>query len=178
MGIMDELRGGQRKKDFQDFVNRYDQGHPSEGYTDEEVLEKYRDVAHAVPPDQYAQAAQEALARLSPEERAEFVRMLQQRAQARNVPLPERMESNPQDLGSVLTDLHQTPGRLRDLLGGGSAAAPGRGAGAAGAARRARLAHEHAGESARQGRARGNRGDGRQEGHAGLAVGLIGGPNG
>ena len=130
MGIMDELRGGQRKKDFQDFVNRYDQGHPSEGYTDEEVLEKYRDVAHAVPPDQYAQAAQEALARLSPEERAEFVRMLQQRAQARNVPLPERMESNPSDLGSVLTDLHQTPGRLRDLLGGGSAAAPGRGAAA------------------------------------------------
>jgi hypothetical protein len=128
MGIMDELRGGQRKKDFQDFVNRYDQGHPSEGYTDEEVLEKYRDVAHAVPPDQYAQAAQEALARLSPEERAEFVRMLQARAQARNVPLPDRMESNPQDLGSVLTDLHQTPGRLRDLLGGGSAAAPGRGA--------------------------------------------------
>jgi hypothetical protein len=130
MGIMDELRGGQRKKDFQDFVKRYDQGHPSEGYTDEEVLEKYRDVAHAVPPDQYAQAAQEALARLSPEERAEFARMLQERAQARNVPLPERMESNPRDLGSVLTDLHQTPGRLRDLLGGGSSAAPRQGAGA------------------------------------------------
>src|SRR5262245_39021846 len=79
MGIQDELRGGQRKQDFQDFVKRYDQGHPSEGYSDEEVIERYRDVAHAVPPDQYAQAAQEALARLSPEERAEFVRMLQER---------------------------------------------------------------------------------------------------
>jgi hypothetical protein len=129
MGILDDLRGGQRKKDFQDFVNRYDQGHPSEGYSDEEVLQRYKDVAHAVPPDQYARAAQEALARLSPEERAEFVRMLQERAQARNVPLPERMESNPKDLGSVLTDLHQTPGRLRDLLGGGTPA-PGQGAGA------------------------------------------------
>jgi hypothetical protein len=129
MGIMDDLRGGQRKKDFQDFVNRYDQGHPSEGYSDEEVLQRYKDVAHEVPPDQYARAAQEALARLSPEERAEFLRMLQERAQARNVPLPERMESNPKDLGSVLTDLHQTPGRLRDLLGGG-APAPGQGAGA------------------------------------------------
>jgi hypothetical protein len=130
MGIMDELRGGQRKKDFQDFVNRYDQGHPSEGYSDEEVLQRYKDVAHEVPPDQYARAAQEALARLSPEERAEFLRMLQERARARNVPLPERVESNPKDLGSVLTDLHQTPGRLRDLLGGG-APAPGQGSGAA-----------------------------------------------
>jgi hypothetical protein len=120
MGILDELRGGQRKKDFQDFVKRYDQGHPSEGYSDEEVLEKYKDVAHAVPADQYARAAQEALARLSPEERAALVRMMQERAQAQNVQLPERMESNPKDLGQVFTDLHQTPGRLRDLLGGGA----------------------------------------------------------
>jgi hypothetical protein len=133
---LDDLRGGQKKKDFQDFVKRYDQGHPAEGYSDEEVLDRYRDVAHAVPADQYAQAAQEALARLSPEERAAFVRMLQERAQTQNVRLPERMESNPQDLGSVLTDLHQTPGRLRDLLGGGapapgpSARVPGQGAGA------------------------------------------------
>jgi hypothetical protein len=125
MGILDELRGGQRKKDFQDFVKRYDQGHPSEGYSDEEVLEKYKDVAHEVPPDQYARAAQEALARLSPEERAALVRMMQERAQARNVQLPERMESNPRDLGQVFTDLHQTPGRLRDLLGGGAPAPPG-----------------------------------------------------
>ena len=121
MGIMDELRGGQRKTDFQDFVNRYDQGHPSEGYSDEEVLQRYKDVAHEVPPDQYARAAQEALARLSPEERAEFVRMLQERARARNVPLPERDDrtrSSPVP-GSVRPDLHQTPGRRRDLLGGG-----------------------------------------------------------
>ena len=122
MGILDELLGGgQRQRDFTDFVKRYEQGHPSEGYSDQEVVDRYREVAHAVPPDQYAQAAQEALARLSPEERAAFVRMLQERAQARGAALPRQVESDPGDLGRVLTDLHQTPGRLRDLLGGGSA---------------------------------------------------------
>jgi hypothetical protein len=70
MGILDDLLGGgQLQRDFGDFLSRYEQGHPSEGYSDQEVVQRYRDVAHAVPPDQYAQAAQEALARLSPEER-------------------------------------------------------------------------------------------------------------
>ena len=78
MGILDELLGGgQPQKEYKDFVNRYERGNPSEGYSDQEVLKRYSDVAHAVPPDQYAQAAQEALAKLSPEERAALVKMLQ-----------------------------------------------------------------------------------------------------
>jgi hypothetical protein len=124
MGILDELLGGgQRQGDFKDFVNRYEQGHPAEGYSDQEVVDRYREVAHAVPRDQYAQAAQEALARLSPEERAEFVKMLQERAQAKGTALPRQVGSDPRGLGQVLTELHQTPGRLRDLLGGGGAQA-------------------------------------------------------
>jgi len=128
MGILDDLLGGgQRKREFEDFANRYDQGHPAEGYSDQEVIERYREVAHAVPPDQYAQAAQEALARLSPEERAEFVKMLQERARTRGVALPPQVGSDPKELGQVITDLHRKPGQLRDILGGGSepAQAPG-----------------------------------------------------
>ena len=128
MSIFDELLGGgDRRRDFEDFVKRYEQGHPSEGYSDQEVVDRYRDVAHAVPADQYAQAAQEALARLSPEERAAFVKMLQERAQARGVALPQQVGSDPKDLSQVVTDLHEAPGRLRDLLGGeaGSAQAAG-----------------------------------------------------
>src|SRR6185369_2462082 len=113
MGFLDELlSGGQRQKDYRDFVSRYDQGHPSEGYSDQEVLDRYRDVAEAVPPDQYSQAAQDALARLSPE----------QRAQAQGVTLPAQVGTSPRDLGSVFADLHQSPGRLRELLGGGGGA--------------------------------------------------------
>jgi hypothetical protein len=122
MGILDELTGGgQRQKEYRDFVDRYQQGDPSEGYSDQEVLKRYGEVSHAVPPDQYAQAAQEALSKLSPEERAEFVKMLQDRAAARGVTLPGKMAPEPKELGQVLTDLHKKPGQLRDMLGGGAA---------------------------------------------------------
>ena len=120
MGILDELLGGgQRQKEYKDFLNRYEQGAPSEGYSDQEVLKRYSEVSHAVPSDQYAKAAQEALGKLSPEERAAFVKMLQERAAARGVKLPGQVQSGPKELGQVLTDLHQKPGQLRDILGGG-----------------------------------------------------------
>ena len=120
MGFLDELLGGgQRQKEYRDFVNRYEQGAPSEGYSDQEVLKRYGDVSHAVPPNQYAQAAIEALGKLSPEDRAAFVKMLQERAAARGVALPGQVAPEPKELGQVLTDLHGKPGQLRDILGGG-----------------------------------------------------------
>jgi hypothetical protein len=122
MGILDELlAGGQRQKEYSDFVNRYEQGPPSEGYSDQEVLKRYGEVSHAVPSDQYAQAAQEALSKLSPEERAAFVKMLQDRAAARGVTLPVNVTPEPKELGEMLTDLHSKPGQLRDMLGGDAA---------------------------------------------------------
>ena len=125
MGILDDLlAGGQRQKEYGDFVNRYEQGDPSEGYSDQEVLKRYGEVSHAVSPDQYAQAAQEALSKLSPEERAAFVKMLQDRAATRGVTLPRQVAPEPKELGQVLTDLHAKPGQLRDMLGGGGAAQP------------------------------------------------------
>jgi hypothetical protein len=121
MGILDELvGGGQRQKEYRDFVNRYEQGHPSEGYSDQEVLKRYGEVSDAVSPDQYAKAAQEALSKLSPEERAAFVKMLQERAAARGVTLSREVKPEPKELGQILTDLHQKPGQLRDMLGGGN----------------------------------------------------------
>jgi hypothetical protein len=122
MGILDELfAGGQRQKEYSDFVDRYEQGHPAQGYSDQEVLKRYGEVSHAVPSDQYAQAAQEALSKLSPEERATFVKMLQDRAAARGVTLPETVAPEPKQLGEVLTDLHSKPRQLREILGGDAA---------------------------------------------------------
>jgi len=119
MGILDELlAGGQRQKEYSDFVDRYEQGHPSQGYSDQEVLKRYGEVSHAVSPDQYAQAAQEAVSKLSPEERAMFAKMLQDQASARGVALPGKLAPEPKELGQVLTDLHKKPGQLRDMLGG------------------------------------------------------------
>jgi hypothetical protein len=118
MGILDELlAGGQRQQEYKDFVDRYEKGHPAQGYSDQEVLKRYGEVSHAVQPDQYAQAAQEALSKLSPEERAAFVKMLQERAASRGLTLPGPVAPDPKDLGQVLTDLHKKPGQLRDMLG-------------------------------------------------------------
>ncbi len=122
MGILDELLGGgQRQKDYRDFIQRYETGAPSEGYSDQEVLKRYGDVSHAVSPKQYSQAAIEALDKLSPEDREEFMKMLQERAAARGVPLPRQVAPDSKDLGEVLTELHEKPGQLRDILMGGSA---------------------------------------------------------
>ena len=55
MGILDDLLGNEQlQKQYKDFVKRYEQGDPSEGYSDQEVLKRYGEVSHAVPPDQYA----------------------------------------------------------------------------------------------------------------------------
>ena len=122
MGLLDELlAGGQLQKEYKDFVNRYEQGDPSEGYSDQEVLKRYGEVAHAVPQEHYAQAAQEALSKLSPEDLTALVKMLQDRAAGRGVTLPRQVAPEPKELGQVLTDLHGKPGQLRDMLGGGAA---------------------------------------------------------
>ena len=121
MGFLDELLGGgQGQKEYKDFINRYEQGKPSEGYSDQEVLKRYSDVSHAVPANQYSQAAIEALGKLSPEDRAAFLKMLQERAAASGVTMPRQATPEPKDLGQVLTDLHKKPGQLRDMLGGGN----------------------------------------------------------
>jgi hypothetical protein len=122
MGLLDELlAGGQLQKEYKDFVDRYEQGDPSQGYSDQEVLKRYGEVAHAVPQEHYAQAAQEALSKPPPEQLTALVKMLQDRAAASGVTLPRQVAPEPKDLGQVLTDLHGKPGQLRDILGGGAA---------------------------------------------------------
>jgi len=49
----------------------------------------------------------------------DFLPEMLERAQSKGVALPKQVGSDPKDLGQVVTDLHQVPGRLRDLLGGG-----------------------------------------------------------
>src|SRR5436309_9961479 len=156
MGMLDDLLGGeQRQKEYGDFVKRYEQGDPADGSSDQEVLERYGEVSHALSPDQYAQAAQEALSKLSPEERAAFVKILQDRAAARGVTLPRQVAPEPKELGQVLTDLHKKPGQLRDMLGGDASQA-------SGASVRVKSDHRHPGIPDGQGRARGHRGHGGQ----------------
>jgi len=126
MGFLDDLiSGGQQHSDYHDFVNRYQQGSPDEGYSDAEVMNRYRQIAPELSPDQYTQAAQAAFERMSPQQRQEFAQYVQQQAAQNNVPLPGPAAGNgqyedPQNLARATTTLHQEkPGILSQLLGGG-----------------------------------------------------------
>jgi hypothetical protein len=125
MGLLDQLMGGgAQQDDFQDFVKRYQQGSPEEGYSDQEVLKRYQQVAPNVSQQDYVQAAQQAFERLTPEQRAQFAQYLQQQAQQQNVPLKGLSDTDGEpdsgSLAKVTGQLHQQePGLLGQLLGGG-----------------------------------------------------------
>ena len=63
MGLLDALLGaGQGREDNQGFLQRFEQGQPWEGYSDQEVLKRYGTVAQQASPQEYEQAASEAFA--------------------------------------------------------------------------------------------------------------------
>jgi hypothetical protein len=118
MDLFEMLTGaGKNRQEYEDFVKRYEQGPPTEGYSDQEVLDRYGSVAHNASPADYEEAAREAYARLSPEERSEFAQYLQQRAQAKGVNMPPppsvRGGGGLSDLGwlsGATRQLHEQPG--------------------------------------------------------------------
>ena len=131
MNLLEQLMGGgkqQQRQDWDDFVGRYDQGPPWAGISDREALSRYQQVAPQLPPDVYEQSAQEAFARMSPQERAQFVQYLRQRAQQQNFNFPDlnqdgiddRVQQDPRELARITTRMRQQqPGGLGALLGGG-----------------------------------------------------------
>jgi hypothetical protein len=122
MDLLEVLMGsGKKKEEVQDYVNRYEKGPAWEGYSDEEVLDRYGSVAHKVSQPEYEQAARQAFDRLTPEEQAEFARYLEERARRRNIPVPQRETGAGGGLADWLSkatgQIHQQPGALRDMLG-------------------------------------------------------------
>jgi hypothetical protein len=126
MGLLDTLLGGgSQRQHYQDFVQRYEQGRPWEGVSDEEATQHYSTVAQHLGPQDYRVAAEEAVSRLSPDERAELAEHLRQRARQQDVNFPGLHETpnleQPGVLASVMSAMHgEQPGILRQLLGGSS----------------------------------------------------------
>jgi len=125
MDLLEVLLGNsQTKRGFEDFLKRFEEGPPSEGYEDQEVLDRYGEVSHRVSPGDYQQAARDAFGRLAPTEREELGRMLAGRAQDRNIDLSGLTPGRGQDYGNldwlsnITRQIHEQPGLLRDLLGG------------------------------------------------------------
>lgn len=134
MGFLDHLLANpQQRQDLMDFVTRYDEGPPEEGYSDQEVFDRYHQVCSSAPGHIYQHAAEQAFARLTPEQRMQFARMLLERAGGRYVEYPElnrpMSDENYQDprfLAQVATSMHEKqPGLLGQLFGGHGSAGPG-----------------------------------------------------
>jgi len=121
--LQQALGGQQQQQEYQDFANRYEQGAPSEGYSDQEVTQRYQQVAQHLPPQAYQQAAQQSFERMTPQDRQQFGQALQQQAQQQGINVQGMGESNFQDpssLAQMTTQVHQQqPGLLAGLLGGG-----------------------------------------------------------
>jgi hypothetical protein len=120
------LGGGQGRQDFQDFMNRYDRGAPYDGISEQEAMQRYRQVAPQLPPDAYQQSAQEAFAQLTPQQRRQFGQFLRQQTRQQNLNFPDldgdgvddRFQ-DPNFLAQVTGRMQQQqPGLLEQLLGG------------------------------------------------------------
>ena len=125
MNLLEMLMGNsQAKEGFKDFLKRFEKGPPSEGYEDQEVLDRYGEVAHKASSPDYEQAARDAFGHLSQADREEFGQLLAGQARSRRLDLPGLTPTQGQGFGDVdwlsniTSQIHQQPGLLRDLLGG------------------------------------------------------------
>jgi hypothetical protein len=125
MNLLEMLMGtSQAKEGFKDFLNRFEDGPPWEGYEDQEVLDRYGEISHKVSSSDYQQAARDAFGHLSQADREEFGQLLAGQARSKRLDLPGLTPAQNQGFGDVdwlsniTSQIHQQPGLLRDLLGG------------------------------------------------------------
>lgn len=129
MGLLETLLGGgsAQRPQYQDFLQRFEQGRPWEGVSDDEAAQHYSNVAQHLDPQEYRAAAEDALNRLSPDERAELAEHLRSQARQQDVNFPGLHDTpnleHPGVLATLMSSMHgQQPGILRQLLGGGGGA--------------------------------------------------------
>ncbi len=71
--------GDEQEQKAQDFISRYQSGHPSEGYSEEEAVHQFQQAAKVATPEQLQAAFKQSVANLPENERAQFNQMLQDR---------------------------------------------------------------------------------------------------
>lgn len=121
MDILEKLVGGDNQQS-QDFIQRYEQGPPWNGFSQEEATQQYQQIAPQLPQDQFEQSAMQALERLTPEQRAQVGQYLEQQAQQQGMSVPGagmgNQYQNSGNLSGLMGQMHQQdPGVLGQLLG-------------------------------------------------------------
>ncbi|MUG99067.1 hypothetical protein F7734_44965 [Scytonema sp. UIC 10036] len=128
MNLLESIFGGNREaeNDSRNFINRYEQGLPYEGYSDEEVFNRYNQVSKQLPAELYQESAQEAFSRMSPQERMQFGRYLQQQTRQHHLNFPDLNQDgiddrlqDPNYLAKTTRRIHQQqPDILGQIFGG------------------------------------------------------------
>jgi hypothetical protein len=118
MGLLESvLSNPQAQQEVQNFVQRYEQGAPHEGYSDQEVMQRYQQIAPQLPAQDFQKAAQQAFNNMPPDQRAQFGQYVEQQLHAQGSN-PQTLQ-DPGYLAQQVTQLHQQqPGLLTQLLGG------------------------------------------------------------
>jgi hypothetical protein len=76
MGLTDIVQDATKSQQLQDFAQRYDQGKPWEGISDDEARQQHEQVASQLDDQEYEQSARESFENLEPAKRKEAAREL------------------------------------------------------------------------------------------------------
>jgi hypothetical protein len=76
MGLTDIVQDATKSQQLQDFAQRYDQGKPWEGISDDEARQQHKQVASQLDDQEYEQSARESFENLEPAKRKEAAREL------------------------------------------------------------------------------------------------------
>jgi hypothetical protein len=131
MDVLNNILGDpQKRSQYDDFISRYEQGSPYDGIGDDEAVQRYQEITPTLSDRDYQDSAEAAYSQLSPQERAEFSRYLQQRAQERGITdfdgngIDDRLE-DPHELAKRTSQARQQdPNILEQLLGKGGTGGP------------------------------------------------------
>jgi hypothetical protein len=121
MGLLDELMGGgEQQQSFRDFADRYSEGAPYDGISDDEAVSRYGQVAGEVDPATYRDSARDALANMAPDEREQYAQQLGTAADQQGIGHGwDGRSTDPDSLAAMTSTVHQqNPDLLSSLLGG------------------------------------------------------------
>jgi hypothetical protein len=101
--------------DLGGLLSAFEQGNHDQ-VPDQQVQQQYGQVAASLPQDQYVQAAQEALSRLTPEQREQLAQELQSQAQQHGVNVPAVQQAPPTDPGGLANAMGQVHAEQPNVL--------------------------------------------------------------
>ena len=131
MDLLERVLGRPEKRtEYEDFINRYEQGSPYSSIDDREAVDRDQEVTPQLSREDYKSSARDAFERLTPTERAEFSHWLRQRARQQGVNVPDydlnddgiddRVQNDPGELAEMTTKVRERePNIFEQILGKG-----------------------------------------------------------